>query len=124
MIKGVGTDILSIERIRSLAKNNANDSFIKKTYTSKEIELARERYDPILFYCTRFAGKEAVFKALHIDEDSIRLNEIEILEHPSGRPYVNLLGKIKSIANEKIITTIEISLTYETDYAVAFAVAY
>lgn len=122
MVKGIGTDILAIKRIRSIVENNANDAFIKKTFTKAEIDLAATRHDPVMLFATRFAGKEAIFKALHITED-IRLNEIEILEADAGRPYVVLHGKIKDMAEKKGISFVEISLSYETDYAVAFAVA-
>lgn len=123
MVKGIGTDILAIKRIRTIIENNANDAFVKKTFTKSEIDLSQTRHDPVMFFATRFAGKEAVFKALHISEE-IRLNEIEILEADAGRPFVVLHGKIKDIAEKKGIAFIEISLSYETDYAVAFAVAF
>lgn len=79
--------------------------------------------DPALFFATRFAGKEAVFKCFGIDGGSIRLNEIEILTADSGVPRVSLFGALREIAGQKGITAIQISLSYDSEYAVAFALA-
>lgn len=122
MILGIGTDILLIQRIRDIAGSNG-DSFFKKTYTVKERDQASSRPDPLLYYATRFAGKEAVFKSIGLDGVEIRLDDIEILGNDYGRPQVELLGKLKSIASDKGIKNILISLSYDTDYAVAFAIA-
>jgi len=124
MIKGIGTDILAISRIRTLVENDSKDAFIKKTFTEAEIDLANSRYDPVVLYATRFAAKEAVFKSLHLDGNNIRLNEIEILEGEFGRPYVNLHGKVQMLADKIGIKEVEVSISYETDYALAFAVVY
>jgi phosphopantetheine--protein transferase-like protein len=121
MVIGIGTDILKIQRIRDgLA---GGESFLKKSFSEKERELARQRSDPALFFATRFAGKEAVFKCFGVDGGDIRLNEIEILEMDTGRPRVSLLGKILDIAAQKGIRNIHISLSYDSEYAVAFALA-
>jgi phosphopantetheine--protein transferase-like protein len=76
---------------------------------------------PLYSYATRFAGKEAVFKALHINGEDIRLNEIEILELENGQPFITLHGKAERISKERGISQIHISLSYDTDYAIAYA---
>jgi holo-[acyl-carrier protein] synthase len=124
MIHGIGTDILKIDRIASLIAANEDDPFILKTYTQNELLLIRNRPTPLYSYATRFAGKEAVFKALGIGGNDIRLNEIEILEKENGQPCVSLLGKAKDIADRNGITQVLISLSYDTDYAIAYAIAY
>jgi phosphopantetheine--protein transferase-like protein len=122
MILGLGTDILKISNIE-LAVSNLSDPFIKKTYTSRELDLICNRQIPLYSFATRFAGKEAVFKALSCDGNAIRLNEIEILENETGQPFVILHGNAKNIAGQKNIDSILISLSYDTDYAIAFAAA-
>lgn len=122
MILGTGVDILDIERIRNVHQDGT-DSFFKATYTEAEREHALIRPDPALYFATRFAGKEAVFKCLGIMPDGIRLNEIEILEAETGQPRVTLSGNLKQIAENKGIRDIQVSLSYETDFAIAFAVA-
>jgi phosphopantetheine--protein transferase-like protein len=121
MVIGIGTDILKIQRIRDGL--SGGESFLNKSFTRKERELAGQRSDPALFFATRFAGKEAVFKCFGVDGGDIRLNEIEILEAETGQPRVTLLGGILDIAAQKGIRNIRISLSYESEYAVAFALA-
>ncbi len=122
MIVGVGTDILKIQRIRDIY-DDGSDPFFEKTYTEKEREQASVRPDPVLYFATRFAGKEAVFKTFGLHGHDIRLNEIEILGQETEQPKVFLSGRLGEIAEEKGVRNIQISLTYETEYAVAFAVA-
>ena len=122
MIIGIGTDILKIQRIRDI-QAGSNDPFFKKIFSEKEKEQASLRPDPILYYATRFAGKEAVFKSIGIDANDVRLNEIEILGMETGQPQVTLYGNLKEIAAKKGITNFLISLSYENDYSVAFVIA-
>ena len=122
MVKGVGTDILSIQRIRNILEGDS-EAFIRHSFTTKEKEEASGRTSPVAYYATRFAGKEAVFKCFGIDGDEFRLTEIEILGSETEQPQVSLLGKIKEIAVKKEIKDVRISLSYETEYAVAFAIA-
>lgn len=123
MIIGIGTDILKISNIENFA-GNPGDPFIKRTYTQKELELFQTRTNPTVSYATRFAGKEAVFKSLSTSSDSIKnLSDIEILEDQNGQPQVILHGCTKEIAIQKKITKILISLSFDHEYAIAFATA-
>ena len=123
MIIGVGTDILFIDRIKMLyEKGDATwISFKTKTFTDNEILLAESRPHPYQCYATRFAGKEAVFKSLAIANKQIKLYDIEILEGENGRPYVKLHSNTYKLACENGIDQIELSLSYENEYAIAFA---
>ena len=122
MIHGIGTDLLAIERIRSLYNSNPDDAFFRLTFTEQERTLILSRPDPLYSYATRFAGKEAVFKALRISSDDIRLNEIEILEDKTGAPTVTLLGNARLLADQLQISFIHISLSYDTEYASAYVI--
>jgi phosphopantetheine--protein transferase-like protein len=122
MVIGVGTDILSTQRIRNILEGDS-EAFIRASFTTKEKEEASGRDAPVAYYATRFAGKEAVFKCFGIDGSEIKLNEIEILGSETEQPKVTLLGKTKEIAVKKGVKDVRISLSYETAYAVAFAIA-
>ncbi len=121
MIYAIGTDLLKIDHIATILNTNPEDPFFQKTFTKKELTLINSRPTPLYSYATRFAGKEAVFKALSIGGNDIRLNEIEILEAENGQPLVTLLGRAKDIAEKKGISQVLISLSYDTDYAIAYA---
>lgn len=123
MIYGIGTDILKIETISNCVVYGPLDSFVRKTYTDREISLILTRPLPLNSYATRFCGKEAVFKALNLSGDQIRLNEIEILEHENSQPFVILHENAKRLADEKGIKNIHISLSYDSKYALAFVTA-
>lgn len=103
----LGTDILYIPRLKKIIKNN--ESFIKRVYTEKEIELANKLTNPLYFYATRFTAKEAIMKATDCKYD---FREIEILKEKSGKP----IAKIITNSNVKI----ELSLSYDNDYAICF----
>lgn len=123
MIVGIGTDILKISNIEQLIQNN-DDPFIKKTYTQRELDLIHSRTIPAASFATRFAGKEAVFKSLSISGDELsKWCDIEILENKTGQPEVILHDKAARIAVEKNITHVLISLSYDSEYAIAYATA-
>lgn len=122
MVHGIGTDILNIKTIEP-SVSNTEDSFVQKIYTKKELKLIQSRDLPLYCFATRFAGKEAVFKSFGTHGDAFRLNEIEILENSFGQPVVFLHGKARALAKKLGIQDILISLSYDTDYAVAFAAA-
>ncbi len=120
MILGIGTDILSVKRLSGIL--DSDSSFAQSVYTPDELAIILEKPEPIYAYATRFAGKEAVFKALRLDGNT-RWLEIEILSEPDGAPRVRLHGSAKLRAERLGVTSVEISLSYETEYACAFALA-
>ena len=120
MIHGIGTDILAVARMGDAA---SDEVFVRKTFTEAERAEAAGRDNPNMYYCTRFSGKEAVFKALGMDPNRARLNEIEILADEFGAPHVTLHGRMADFAAGAGISCVHVSLSWETDYAVAFAVA-
>lgn len=119
----IGTDILKIDRIRIIEQENP--SAFRRIFTGNEIEQAEKRKSRhIQYYATRFAAKEAVYKSLNLPQESkVDLNEIEILNHENGRPYVTLYGNIKTTAMLLGIDKIDVSVSYEDEYAVATALA-
>ena len=121
MIHGIGVDIVSVAHMEGL-RNRYNDPFFQKTYTVRERETALQKKDPIHYFAGRFASKEAVFKALHISPDAIRLNEIETLNDEMGCPYVNLFGQAKEVMEKAGFTRILISLSGDNGLIIAFAV--
>ncbi len=121
MIYGIGVDILDISRLSWLS-GKLDDPFIQKTYTTRECTASMMRTDPINYLAERFAAKEAVFKALRIESDTFNLNEIETLNDQLGRPNINLYGKTKEVMEEEGIKCISISLSYDNNLVIAFAV--
>lgn len=124
MLIGIGTDLFRAARIapQSVAEG---DPFVMRAYTEAERAEAGRREIPLLHYAACFAGKEAVYKAISGCGAEFRPGEIEIAEDEEGRPTAKLLGKTKELFEKKIggNYALFVSLSYETDYAVAFAAA-
>lgn len=125
MLYGVGTDFLKISRVQAILDDKeALDIFLKNTYTQEELELIRASEKPLFRYAAHFAGKEAVFKTLGISSNlRFHWNEIEILYYETGQPYVRLHGKIKEQCEARQIEKVFLSLSYDTEYVIAYAAA-
>uniref|UniRef100_UPI003FED6B82 holo-ACP synthase n=1 Tax=Agathobacter rectalis TaxID=39491 RepID=UPI003FED6B82 len=102
MIKGVGIDMVQISRIKQSLQI---PGFKESVFTLDEIKNCHEEQET--YYATRFAGKEAVYKALNHDID---MRKIEILNRNDGAPYV--VGVDKA----------HVSITTEGDFATAFCI--
>ena len=113
-----GVDIIEITRIEQ-AINRWGKRFLRRIYTEPESRLCREKPRAL---AVRFAGKEAVMKALGTGTTGIGWKEIEILAEPSGQPRVQLYGKAQDKADELGLDGLAISLSHSQEYAVAFVV--
>jgi holo-[acyl-carrier protein] synthase len=123
LVIGIGTDILKIQRIKKILKGPEGSGFLEKTFTKNELLLSKKHSDSTIFFATRFAGKEAIFKSFgvywHLDD---KLTDIEIIDGDFGEPIVKLSGRFKHISSNEGNYKILLSLSYENDYAIAFAV--
>ena len=99
-----------------------DDPFFR-VYTAAERAEAAASADPLYYYAERFAAKEAVFKALGLDGDHARLNEIETLHGACGRPEVHLYGAIREHALHAGVTAVHISLSGDAPFVIACAVS-
>jgi len=108
----IGVDIIEIARIKK-AMARWGDSFLKRVYTEPEIRLYQGKPSSL---AARFAGKEAVMKALGAPAG---LREIEILSEPSGKPLLRLYGRARSQASSLGLTSLAISLSHCREYAIA-----
>ena len=120
-IFGIGTDIISIDR---LSKSLKSKNFIKRIFNEKEILKCKKTNKSANCFAKRFAAKEAFSKALGTGiAKGINFNEIIILNKKSGKPYINFIGQTKKTLNKKFKgkkSRISLSLSDEKKYAVAF----
>jgi len=120
-IFGIGTDIVSIVRIKKSIKNK---KFVSRVYNEKEIFKCKKLIKSENCFAKRFAAKEAFSKALGTGiSNGINLNEIIVKNNNSGKPYFNFEGNTKNFLkkkfkNKKFKTSL--SLSDENKYAVAF----
>ncbi len=111
----VGIDIIEIARIQSTI-DRWGARFLHRVYTEPELRLCRKKPSRL---AVRFAGKEAVMKALGTGTKGISWKEIEILADPSGQPVVLLYGKAQDKANDMGLAKLAISLSDSREYAIA-----
>ncbi len=112
-IMSIGTDCEEISRFNKIVKNK---SLLKKIFTKNEIDYCMGRANPQQHFAVRFAGKEAVIKAINTSEKKISINQVEILNNKAGAPVVNLLDMDPGLYD------IKLSLSHCKDIAVAFAI--
>ena len=113
-----GVDIIEIARIEKAIKR-WGERFFHRVYTEPELRLCRQRPSSL---AGRFAGKEAVMKALGTGARGISWREIEILAEPSGKPLVHLSGKAQRKANDLGLGKLAISLSDSKEHAIAFVI--
>ena len=119
-IYGIGTDIVSVDRIKKSLKNKI---FLNKLFCKDEISKCSKLKNSNNCYAKRFAAKEAFSKALGTGiSNGINFNEIIILNERSGKPFIQLRGNTMKIIKKKFKKKlkIDLSLSDEKKYAVAF----
>jgi holo-[acyl-carrier protein] synthase len=113
----LGIDIIRIERIRaSLAR--FGQRFTNRVLTPAEQGYVRGRPETM---AGRWAAKEAVSKVLGLGVRGIGWREIEIERLPTGQPAVRLHGRAAERAEQLGMGRIAVSISHESDYAVAIA---
>ena len=118
IIKGCGVDIIEISRITRAMEN---PRFIQRIYTPGEQRLLRSR--PVQSWAARFAAKEAVMKALGCRwRNGVRFRDIEILQEPSGKPVVELMGQALVVAEAQGVTAVHLSMSHNRNVAIAYVV--
>ena len=105
MIVGIGVDIVEVKRFEY---PRISDNMLGE---QERIDYEKANNKPA-YLAKQFAAKEACIKATGVWAG---LSDIQILRHPSGSPYV------KSEYFDDY--TIQLSISDETEYAVAFAIA-
>ena len=114
----VGVDIIEIERIQRIV-DRWGQRFLRRIYTEAELDLCRNRVPEL---AARFAGKEAVMKALGTGRRGLSWRDIEILPNRHRAPLVFLHGRARRRARKLGIGELAISLSHSRDYAVASVV--
>jgi len=127
MILGVGTDIVKIARIASDIEK-FSDRFLQHCFTDYELNYAKQKKALLpSTLAKRFAGKEAVSKALGVGiAKGITLKDIEIRNDENGMPYVVLYNEalkfLEKKAKSDTLPKVYISLADEEDYALAYVI--
>lgn len=119
MIYGIGTDIVNISRIKKVF-NKDPSGLISRILSKQEqevIETISDNDRKISYLAKRFAGKEALSKALGsgIGKD-IAFKDISILNDSIGKPFIQLEKPLEDQVK------IDLSLSDDHPFALAFVI--
>jgi holo-[acyl-carrier protein] synthase len=113
----LGIDIIKVDRIRASIKRFGS-RFSERVLTPAERRYVRDRPET---FAGRWAAKEAVSKVLGLGVRGIGWKDIEVERLPTGQPAVRLHGRAAARAEQLGMSRIALSITHESDYAVAIA---
>jgi holo-[acyl-carrier protein] synthase len=115
----VGTDLIEIARVRRALERYP--AFRERCFTPAEIAYCDARPNPAQSYAGRFAGKEAVGKALGFGvARAFAWRDIEIVGRP--KPSVRLSGRVAAWAERVGARAVDLSMTHSRELAQAVAV--
>lgn len=126
MIYGIGTDVCDIRRIAATLERRG-ERFAERVLGPAELQVwrargARVESRGLRFLATRFSAKEAFSKAIGLGiRAPMTWSACEILNEPSGKPYIRLSGKLADWFAERKLNA-HVTVTDETDYAASFVV--
>lgn len=122
MLKGVGADLVEVERIRQVLVRRP-DAFCRRVYTPAEVKYCFQKAAPETSLAARFAAKEAVMKVLGTGWGAIGWTEIEVTSRENGRPELVLHGRASRLAGEQGISRWMLTLSHSRGHALAVVVA-
>ena len=115
----VGTDLIEIARVRRSL--DRYERFRDRCFTEAEQAYCESRPNPAQSYAGRFAGKEAVGKALGFGiARAFAWKDVEIVGRP--KPSVRLSGRVARWAERVGAGEIDLSMTHSRELAQAVAV--
>jgi holo-[acyl-carrier protein] synthase len=117
LVIGVGIDIVEVERVAAVARRHG-DRFLRRVFTPLEVERAHGNRDQYL--ASRFAAKEAAFKALGTGwGGGVKWSEVEVLNLASGAPVMTLEGTAQARAASMGVTRIHVTISHTAGHAMA-----
>lgn len=119
MIRGIGVDIVEIERIESSIRE-LGDRFLQKIFTPHEIGYSIAKQNSHQHFAARFAAKEALSKAIATGwSGGFRWQDVEVVNAPSGKPAFEFHGAMQRTLAE---CNVFLSLSHSESHVVAMVI--
>jgi holo-[acyl-carrier protein] synthase len=116
----VGLDMIEIDRVRRALERYPR--FRERCFTQAERAYCESRPNPAESYAARFAGKEAVGKAIGFGvARAFAWQDIEIAGRP--KPGVTLTGRVAAWATKVGAARLDLSMTHSRELAAAVCVS-
>jgi len=121
IILGIGIDIIEVDRIEKIIQK-FGERFLTRCFVQSEIVYCQKMKCSAEHFAARFAAKEAVSKAFGVGIGNLlSWKNIEIEKRTNDAPQVYLHKRGLSLAKEKGVSNILVSLSHCKKYAVAQA---
>lgn len=119
MIRGIGIDIIEIDRIRRLAEESG-DRFLERIFTPGELRYAAGKHRQYQHLAARFAAKEATSKALATGwSGAFRWTDVEVMNDPTGQPRVALHGELARLLTG---AAVHVSISHSESHVAAVVI--
>ncbi|MBI4549384.1 MAG: holo-ACP synthase [Candidatus Omnitrophica bacterium] len=117
-----GVDLVKVPRIQEAIEKHGK-AFLERIFTPGEIDYceSRERRK-FEHYAGRFAAKEAFYKAVSPEHAHIRFKNLEVRRLPNGAPSFFVPDDERARIGIGRAAKIAVTISHDTDYAVAFVV--
>ena len=123
MIRGIGIDAVVVGDMAGLLER-VSEGALFRMFTEKELSAAHEKSVPTEYLASRFAVKEAAFKAIapNLSEKSFDYRRIETRNREDGSPYIYVDESLKAILDRAGIASRLVWITPPGGGGAAFVV--
>jgi len=122
MIFGIGTDVVRLDRVEATLAR-FGERFVDRLLLPEEHAQYRRHKRKSRFLAMRFAGKEAVVKAMGTGfSNGMWIRDVGIVADPLGKPEIVYSARGRAMCAKMGIGAGHVSLTDEAGIVVAFAV--
>lgn len=122
MIRGIGIDIVHIERIERAIKRYG-ELFLNRVFTKSEKEYCSGKTRSLESYAARFAVKEAAFKALGRGwSECGGFKSVEVYEDEHNRPFIKFHNMAERLSKESNVKNVYISISHDAGISAAVVI--
>ena len=122
MIFGIGTDVVRLDRVEATLAQ-FGEHFVRRLLLPEEEAQYRNQRRKARFLAMRFAGKEAVVKAMGTGfRHGMWIRDVGIVADSRGKPEIVYSERGRALCRSMGIGEGHVSLTDEAGVVVAFAV--
>lgn len=122
MIFGIGTDVVQLDRIEATLAR-FGEHFVQRLLLPEEEAQFRRNGRKARFLAMRFAGKEAVVKAMGTGfRNGMWIRDVGIVQDARGKPEIVFSPRGRALCKQMGIGGGHVSLTDEAGLVLAFAV--
>ena len=118
-VRGLGIDLVDVVRFAQIIRRRGR-RFLERVFTPAERAQGKGHPRAAEHFASRFAVKEAVFKALGTGlVKGLGWEQIEVRSLPSGKPEVRLSGACRKRFRALGATRVHVSLSHTESHTVA-----